>query len=530
MITKPQAILRYSKSYIGDGMKYFLDAVNNVFGFITPISDWLWAFPTNYEFWSDIPVLGNFSLAVILLVGTGIFLTIKTRFIQVSGFSEGIRQIIKKRCVTSGISPAASFFLSTAMRVGPGNIIGVTGAITTGGPGALFWMWISAFFGMATAYAESVLAQIFKRKDGSTFVGGLPFYGRRLLKNSASAGIILTLLYMLYALFCFPAQGFNTVSSVGQAAGIITGKVYASNSALYWIAAVIIIAFTSYITFGGIKKVTRLTDKMVPVMAILYCLTAAVLIVFSFDRIPYFFSSVFRGAFEPDAIFGGAFGIALGQGIKRGLMSNEAGQGTVTMAAAAADSDHPCSQGLVQAVGVFLDTIVICTMTGFIIILGHLWTSPDSGSLLALDKLPYFLASVGELAPSPAVKTIVTLLVTLCFGMFSYTTLIGFISFSEISCARISPKKSLAVFVRVVCLAVIAFGMTCIMAGYRLDNLWAFSDLGNIVIVYVNLPLVFLGLKYVMRATRHYRLKDGSPFTSGIAGAELDHWNEHSGI
>lgn len=505
-------------------METVVQAVNKIFGFITPISDWLWEFPTNYRLWSDIPVVGNFSLAIILLVGTGIFLTVKTRFIQVSHFKDGIRSIITGRCVSTGISPAASFFLSTAMRVGPGNIIGVTGALTAGGPGALFWMWVSAFFGMATAYAESVLAQIFKRKDGADFVGGMPFYGRKLLKDSALVGVGLTLLYMLYALFCFPAQGFNTVSAVGEVAGILTGKTYAQTSGLYWIAAGIIVVFTAYITFGGIKKVTRLTDKVVPFMAALYCLTAAVLIIINFDRIPYFFASVFGGAFCPEAVFGGAFGIVIQQGIKRGLMSNEAGQGTITMAAAAADTDHPCRQGLLQAVGVFLDTIVICTMTGFIIILGGLWLSEDSAKLLNLDKLPYFLASVDELTPSPVGGKVVKLLVASCFGMFSYTTLLGFISFSEISCSRISPKKGFKVLVRLLCLLVISFGMSCIMAGYKLDNLWAFSDLGNIVIVYVNLPLIFLGLKYVMKATRHYKLADGSPFTAEIIGLELDFW------
>lgn len=508
-------------------MDTVLEAINRIFNFIIPVSDWLWEFPTNYSWWSAIPVLGSFSLAVMLLVGTGIYLTIKTGFIQIRYFKEGIRTILRKTADKNGISPAAAFFLSTAMRVGPGNIIGVTGALTTGGPGALFWMWVSAFFGMATAYTESVLAQIFKRKDGDNFVGGFSFYGRRLLNNSALAGIVLTLLYMLYAMFCFPAQGFNSLSAVGEIAGIASGVRLATNSPVYWIVAAAILLFTAYIAFGGIKKVTRLTDKLVPLMAVIYCLTAIVLIILNLNRIPFFFTSVFSGAFKPEAIFGGVFGLALEQGIRRGLMSNEAGQGTITMAAAASGARHPCEQGFVQSVGVFLDTIIICTMTGFIIIMGQMWVSEDTVKWLELDKLPKFLASVSALSHNPAVSRIASILVTLSFGLFAYTTLIGFISFTEISCARISSSKRAAASVRVICLLIIAFGMSCNILGYKLDNLWAFSDLGNILIVYANLPLVFIGAKYVYAATRHYRLRDGTPFTSDILGLRLDYWNKN---
>jgi len=506
-------------------------AINNIFRFITPVSDWIWDFPTNYSWWSGIPVIGNFSLAVILLLGTGIFFTIRLGFIQVTHFKQGIRIIATKRSAKTGISPMAAFFLSTAMRVGPGNIIGVTGAITTGGPGALFWMWVSAFFGMATAYVESVLAQIFKRRDGDEFVGGLPFYGRKLLRDSAFVGGFLSILYILYALCCFPAQGFNSITAVGSMASIITGKTYASGSMLYWIIGAVILAFTIYVAFGGIKKVTKVTDKMVPVMAVVYCATVLILVIVNFTRIPYFFAAVFGGAFKPQAIFGGAFGLALQQGIKRGLMSNEAGQGTITMPAAASNADHPCEQGFVQSVGVFLDTIVICTLTGFVIVMAHLWTGADSAAFMDLGKLDKFLASVAELTPGTAFNAVVTLLVTLCFGLFAYTCLIGFISFSEISAARISPKKGNILFVRVLCLVVVAFGMICNMAGYDLENLWAFSDLGNILIVYGNIPLLYIGLKYVLRATKQYRLPnhDGG-FTEKTVGLKLDFWHEEDKV
>ena len=507
-------------------MDAIFESMNGIFKFITPVSDWIWDFPTNYSWWRNIPVVGNLSLAVILLVGSGIFFTLRTGFIQITHFKDGIRAIVRKCTDRRGISPAAAFFLSTAMRVGPGNIIGVTGAITTGGPGALFWMWVSAFFGMATAYTESVLAQIFKRRDGDNFVGGLPFYGRKLLRNSAFAGIFLSVLYLLYAFCCFPAQGFNSVTAAGQLIGIAPGVRYDVNSTVYWVAAAIILAFTAYITFGGIKKVTSVTDKLVPFMAVVYCLTVIVLIAANFSRIPLFFTSVFGGAFKPEAIFGGAFGIALQQGIKRGLMSNEAGQGTITMPAAASNASHPCEQGFVQAVGVFLDTIVICTMTGFVVVMGRMWNSGRSADFFAMDKLPQFLASVAELTPGTLFNTVTTLLVTLCFGLFAYTTLIGFISFSEISAARISPRRGITITVRIICMIIIAFGIFSNIAGYDLSNLWAFSDLGNILIVYANLPLLYLGFRHVDTATRHYKLRDGTPFTGKTVGLDLDYWKD----
>ena len=228
----------------------------------------------------------------------------------------------------NGVSSLTAFLLSTAMRVGPGNILGVTGTISIGGPGALFWMWISAFFGMATSFVESTLSQIFKEKREDGYVGGMPFYGRKLLGDAAWAGVALSLLYIVYALLCFPAQGFNTISAVGAIASTVTGKTIATNSALYWIAFGVLLLATALISFGGIKKITKVTDRVVPVMAVIYVATVVALILGNFTRIPWFFGAVFSQAFRPQAVFGGTFGVALSQGIKRGLMSNEAGQGT----------------------------------------------------------------------------------------------------------------------------------------------------------------------------------------------------------
>ncbi len=511
-------------------MQGIFEGINHVFRFVGPLSDFLWEFPTNLEWYAKIPILGTLSFAIILLVGSGLFFSFRLGFVQVREFKKGVKTLTRKKTVETGISPLASFFLSTAMRVGPGNIIGVTGAIAAGGPGALFWMWISAFFGMATAYMEATLSQIFKEKKEDEFVGGLPFYGRKLLGNKVWIGIFLSVLYILYALCCLPAQGFNVVSSAGRMTEIVTGEAIAASSVFYYAVGIFVIILTAVIAFGGIKKVTRWTDKMVPVMAVVYVVTVLALILINFKTIPYFFQAVFQGAFQPDAFFGGVFGTVLAQGVKRGLMSNEAGQGTITMSAAAADAEHPCEQGMVASLGVFLDTIVICTLTGFVVVMAHCWTRADAETWAALDQLPKFTESVAQLTPGTSFNAIVTFLVSLCFCLFAYTTLLGMISFSEIVANRISKSKKCINTIRTVCLFVAGFGILCNIAGLELGNLWAFSDLGNILIVYFNVPIVYVGAKYVFRATKHYRKNDGTPFTSEVIGRkDCEYWDKRVG-
>ena len=508
-------------------MQQIFEAINNFFKFVTPVSDFFWDFPTNFSWYANIPILGNFSLAIILLVGSGIYFSIRTGFIQLTHFKKGIKLLTKKKKEETGISSLAAFFLSSAMRVGPGNILGVTGAIAVGGPGAVFWMWVSAFFGMATAYVEAVLAQIFKEKKGDEFIGGLPFYGQKLLGNKTWAGIGLSLMYIIYAMCCLPAQGFNVVSSIGQMAEIVTGTTISTTSLFYYVVAALTILATAVVVFKGIKRVTKVTDKMVPVMAVVYIVTVLLLVFINFKSIPYFFAAVFGGAFTPEAIFGGAFGTVLAQGVKRGLMSNEAGQGTITMAAGAASCDHPCDQGIVQSIGVFLDTMVICSLTGFVVVMAHLWTGSAPEGWFAMDRLPKFLTSAAELTPVSALNPVVMFLLTLCFCLFAYTCLLGMISFSEIVANRISTKKSFLNGIRILGLFIAAFGILCSMAGLDLGNLWAISDLGNILIVFANIPLLYLGARYVFKATKQYKKDANATFTSKtIDYTEALYWDK----
>ena len=298
-----------------------------------------------------------------------------------------------------------------------------------------------------------------------------------------------------------------------------------SDMNIYFVA-ILVVLFTGIMVFKGIRQVTKVTDKMVPVMAVLYVITVLLLIILNIGRIPYFFGAVFGGAFTSEAVFGGVFGTILAQGIKRGLMSNEAGQGTITMAAGAASCDHPCDQGIVQSIGVFLDTIVICTLTGFVVVMAHVWSGAGSDAWFAMDRLPKFLASAAELTPGTAMNAVVTFLITFCFCLFAYTCLIGMISFSEIAANRISRKKSFLNGIRIIGLFIASFGILCSIAGLDLGNLWAISDLGNILIVFANVPLLYLGARYVFKATKHYKTKDAGKFDSSVIGTECEYWDE----
>lgn len=507
-------------------MQGIFDIINAICSQIQVVSDLFWDFPTNLDWYANIPILGNFSLAIIALVGSGLFFSFRLGFIQVRKFGHGLKLLANSKSSSTGISPLAAFLLSTAMRVGPGNILGVTGAIAVGGPGALFWMWVSAFFGMATAFVEATLSQIYKERKGEEYVGGMPFYGRKLLKGAAWVGVALSVLYIVYALLCLPAQGFNTISAVGAIGQVVTGQTIATDSSLYWISFLVLIVFSAVVSFGGVKKVTKVTDLLVPVMAVIYVLTVAVLIVMNLNRIPWFFGAVFTQAFAPEAVFGGVFGVALSQGIRRGLMSNEAGQGTISMPAAASEVEHPCDQGIIQALGVFLDTIVICTLTGFVVIMGRLWLGDAPEAWFALDKLGQFLASAGSLAGGGVLESAVTILVSVCFGLFAFTCLLGFISFSEICANRISRSPLFINVIRVLCLVVIAFGVMTNIAGLDLSALWNLSDFANILMVYCNLPLLYLGWKHVKKAVRHYEAKEKTPYTSQVAGMDLPVWDE----
>ncbi|MHC1723083.1 MAG: alanine/glycine:cation symporter family protein [Aminipila sp.] len=514
-------------------MNELFNAVNAFFAFIVPISDFLWEFPTNFEWYAQIPILGNFAFSILILAGAGLYLTTKTKFVQVKRFKKSIKIVANRQATETGISPFAAFMLSSAMRVGPGNIMGVTGAVSVGGPGAIFWMYVMALFGMATGFTEAVLAQLFKEKKGNEYVGGIAFYGRKLLGDKKGVGIGLSILFIIYALVNVPSQTFHLFTALGSVANTLGNTTYDRTSGVYYAIGIILIITIAALVLGGMKRVTKFTDMCVPVMAVVYCGIVFVLIIANYREIPYFFSAVIGGAFSPNAIFGGLFGVALQQGIKRGLMANEAGQGTITMAASAASNKHPIDQGLVQSMGVFFDTFIICSMAGFVVVMAHVWTG-DSGvawDAIKDDKLGLYMLSAQTLAPGVSMDAVVKVILSTCYALFAFTTLIGMIVFAEISANAISKDKKFIMGIRLVgCLFFVPFGVLTVLANLQLGNIWYLADLMNILLVFVNVPIILKGSKYVFKALDHYNRTEGKEgfVSSRDIGLETDYWTEET--
>lgn len=513
-------------------MKEILQNVDALFANVLPIGDILWIFPQNFEWYAAIPIIGNIPFAIWLLVGMGIWFTFRTKGVQFRYFKRGIKVLAKKKRDKTGVSPLAAFMLSTAMRIGPGNITGVTGAIAIGGPGAMFWMWVSALFGMASSFIEATLSQIFKEKDGDEFVGGLPYYGRKLLGNRRWIGSVLAVMFICYAMLSIPIQTFHVFTATGTGIGVVTGADVERTSPLYYTLAAVLILGIIIAVFGGIRRVTAVTDKMVPVMAVIYAVIIVGLLLINIKHFPAFIESVFVGAFKPEAVFGGGFGAVLAQGIKRGLLSNEAGQGTITMSAAVAEQDHPCEQGFVQSIGVFLDTIVICTLSGFVVCGASLWNKAESGwAALKESTIDVYLESIKELVPGTAADGAVTFIICFCYALFAFTTLLGLVSFAVIAGTRITKKKACTNTIRAIgTMIFVPAGTLCVLAGLELNNIWYLTDLINIVMVFINAPIILFGSRYAYKALKNYVNTGGRRFVSSEIGVESDIWTEEERI
>lgn len=507
-------------------MERIFEFVDGLFAGVVPVADFLWDFPTNLDAYRSIPVLGQFSLAFILLLGAGVYFTLRLGFAQVRFFGRGVRLLVTKTQAEIGTKPVTAFLLSTASRVGAGNIVGVTGAITIGGPGAVFWMWVSAFFGMSLAFAEATLAQIFKERKGNEYVGGLTFYVQRIWGNFRAVGFFMCVIYLIYNMLSIPVHTFHVFTASSSIIDAVIGRTSSISDPVYYVIALVIIVSIIAMIFSGIHKVTKVTDRIVPIMALCYSALVLGIIVVNIHTVPDFLRSVIVGAFKPLSIFGGAFGVAMAQGIKRGLMSNEAGMGTVTQAASISDANHPCEQGLLQGLGVFLDTMIICTCTGFIVTAGQLWNidSANWGAIKA-NKIQVFLQSIRELVPGESMDTAVLVFAAACFWLFAFTTLLSDLIFAEVAANKISRSKAFINFVRGLgAVFFVPLGTLTVLAGLQLDNLWYVSDLINVLLVLINIPTLLLAGKYVVKAYKNYAETNGRRFVAEDIGLESDVW------
>ncbi len=310
-------------------MRNLFEVVNRIFAFIVPISDFLWNFPKDLDAWARIPVLGQFSFAMLILVGSGLWFTFRTGVVQFRRFGQSLRIVMSRSASETGISPFAAFMLSSAMRVGPGNIMGVTGAVSVGGPGAIFWMWVVALLGMATGYAESLLAQLYKvRDDQGQYRGGPAYYISRGLGQRWLGGVFAICLIISFGLV-FNAVQANSIAEAMQAFGVPTA-----------VSGAVLVILAGVIIFGGIRSIARFAEIVVPFMAGIYLLVALYVLVTHIAQVPDMLLHIVRSAFGLEQAVGGAVGYAIGQamlqGVKRGLFSNEAGMGSAPNIAATA--------------------------------------------------------------------------------------------------------------------------------------------------------------------------------------------------
>ena len=424
-----------------------MDFFNSVVG---SINDLLWTY-----------------IIIVVLVGSGLWFTVSTGLVQLRALPEMVRLLAgdlgRRPSGRKAISSFQAFCVSTASRVGVGNIAGVAIAIVTGGPGAVFWMWVIAFIGTATGFVESTLAQIYKIPRGhGLFHGGPAYYIQNALGQPAVAKLFAVLISVTFGLIYVSVQANTIALSMEKAFGIDT-----------WLMGAVLAVLAGAVIFGGIQRVAAFSTLLVPIMAGIYLVIAFITIVLHIDQVPAMFALILHDAFSPQAAVGGGIGTAILTGIRRGLFSNEAGEGSIPNAAATANVTHPVKQGLVQAFGVYVDTWIVCSATAFIVLLTGQYTigGDTTGIALAQDSL----ASVfGPWASS--------LLAVLIF-LFAFSSVVGNYYYGEINIHFFGENTGKALFIyRLGVVAMVFFG--CIAA---LNLVWNLADLFMAMICLTNL-------------------------------------------
>lgn len=422
---------------------------------------------------------------VILLVGAGLFLTVRLGFVQFTQFFHALYLALIKRRETDDqpgdITHFQALMTALAATVGTGNIAGVALAIYWGGPGALFWMWITGLVGMATKYAEAVLAVEYRIQDARGRMRGGPMY---YLSRGLTWGAIPAFLFAVFGAFASFGIGNMTQSNS------VATALQASFGLAPEITAVGLTLCTGLVILGGIKSVARTAEIMVPIMILLYIGAGAIILVANLSALPGVFALIFKSAFSPPAVAGGgiaAFTTVVFQGVKRGIFSNESGLGSSPIAAAAAQTRHPVSQALVSMTQTFIDTLVVCTFTGLVIIVTGSWDDRLEGAAMTTQA---FALGLGSGAGSG--------IVAISLALFAYSTLLGWSYYGE-RCVEYLLGDRAIVYYRIVFTALVAVG--CLA---KLELVWAFSDIMNGLMALPNLiGLIFLS-GIVARITREY--------------------------
>ena len=426
--------------------------------------------------WNFLLYLTGWPLALLLFCG-GLYFTIRTKFPQFRLFKESVRVVGEKPATEGSISSFGALMISTASRVGTGNIIGVSTAICMGGPGAVFWMWVTAILGGASAFVESTLAQVYKKKDpeGGSY-GGPAYYIEAALHNRPLAIVFVVALIITYAV------GYNMLAAYNLQSSFSGFGFYQANpKATAAIIGAVIAAVFLYTMLGGGKRLVKVTGTLVPIMGVLYVLMALIALVLNIRNIPHMFGMIFSNAFDFKAIFGGFMGSCLMYGFKRGLYSNEAGIGSAPNAAAAADVSHPAKQGLVQMLSVFIDTLLLCSATAFMTLCSGVEPSQDlAGAGFVQAALSKTFGAAGPV------------FIAIAMVLFAFTTLLGNFYYVENGFAYImkkTPSKAFTTAARVIGAVLIFFG-AIVSFGFA----WDLADVCQCILAGLNIPVcVVLG-------------------------------------
>ncbi|MCA1038039.1 alanine:cation symporter family protein [Bacillus infantis] len=462
------------------------------------------------EFQEYVGLVNDFVWTYILIAGLillGLYFSFKTKFVQLRYFKEMFRILGDKSMVSAegkrGISSFQAFSISAASRIGTGNMAGVATAIAGGGPGAVFWMWLIAFLGAASSFVESTLAQIYKVKDKDGFRGGPAYYMERGL-NKRWMGILFAVIITFCFGLVFNSVQSNTISlAFNQSFGI----------SRLWIGIVLAI-FTAVIIFGGVKRIAHVSQVLVPVMAVLYLILAIVILIMNVTEIPAMFGLIIESAFGFREAAGGAMGAAVMMGIKRGLFSNEAGMGSAPNAAATAAVTHPAKQGLIQTLGVFVDTILICSATAFIILLSGDYAGTN---LTGIELTQSALAThIGPWA---------SYFVAIAILLFAFSSVIGNYYYGETNIEFIKESKTALFIYRLAVIGMVIFG-----AAVDLEVVWGLADLFMGIMAIINLIAITMLGKIAFAALKDYKTqrregKDPVFYSDSIPGLKnIEYW------
>ncbi|MGN8890382.1 alanine/glycine:cation symporter family protein [Dysosmobacter sp. HCP28S3_G4] len=453
-----------------------------------------------------------YPVLIIVLLAAGLYFSVRTGFVQFRLFGESIRVVAEKPAKDGSVSSFQALMVSTASRVGTGNIIGVSTAICLGGFGAAFWMWVIALIGGASAFVESTLAQVYKRKDpnGDSY-GGPAYYIESALHNRGLGVAFAVSLILTYA------GGFNMLASYNLQD---TFKAYSfyTPGVTPWIIGAILAVLVGWCIMGGGKRVVKATSTLVPIMGVLYVAVSLVVILFHINLVPGVFAEIFRNAFDFQAIFGGVAGSCMMYGIKRGLYSNEAGVGSAPNAAAAADVSHPVKQGLVQMLSVFIDTLLICTATALMCMCSGVTPTADiAGAQYVQQSVSSVLGGFGPI------------FITIAMVLFAFTTLLGNLYYCDNCLAFIlkkTPSKQFMTGFRIIAALVIFVG-----AGLSMAAAWDIADILMAVMCFINLPACIVLSKVAIDACKDYEKQKSEGKNPvfhardiGLEDAGLDYW------